>query len=364
MPRKLLYILVLIGLISCKKKKEDPEPADPYDKSALVVNMADNVILPDYNSFKSALDDLISAYNTFKSSGLQSDFLAVRQKLHTACLRYQHVSPYEFGPAETVVVRMNFNVFPTDTAQINSNISVGSYTLAAAINVDAKGFPALDYLFYENGQSDSAIVQKFNGSATRKQYVSDVLAEMSVNMNMVINGWTSSYYNTFINSLGTDVSSSIGFLVNQLNYELDYLKNSKIGIPLGKKTLGIVLPDKCEAYYGQQSVQYAIETLVAIENMYLGRSASGNDGQGFDDYLEHLGIQYGGGTLNAAIKNQFALAKSNMSLIADPLSAQVVNNYAVVDGAYTELMKLLVLLKTDMPSNLGVIITYQDGDGD
>jgi hypothetical protein len=28
------------------------------------------------------------------------------------------------------------------------------------------------------------------------------------------------------------------------------------------------------------------------------------------------------------------------------------------------LVKLLVLLKTDMPSSLGVVITYQDGDGD
>jgi uncharacterized protein len=364
MKHKLLCIFVLLALFSCKKKKDEPEPATPYDKRALLVNLADNVILPDYNSFKSALDSLTISFSAFAASGSQGDFLAARAKLHEACVKYQHVSPYEFGPAETIVVRMNFNVFPADTVQINANISSGSYTLATASNVDAKGFPALDYLFYGNNTADSALVQLFTSSANRRQYVSDVIAEMSANLASVLNGWNSSYYNTFINSLGTDVSSSIGFLVNQLNFELDYLKNSKVGIPLGKKTLGIPLPDRCEAYYGAQSVEYAYETLLAIENMYLGRSVAGNDGQGFDDYLDHLGIQYGGGTLNAAIKNQFALAKSKLASIANPLSAQVVSNPAVVEAAYTELMKLLVLLKTDMPSNLGVIITYQDGDGD
>lgn len=365
MKHKLLYVFILLALFACKKKKEeDPEPENPYDKKALVVNMADNVILPDYNNFKSALDSLITSYNAFTASGSVNDLLTVRVKLHEAYMKYHHISPYEFGPAETVVVRMSFNVFPTDTTQINNNISAGSYTLAAASNIDAKGFPALDFLFYGNTTSDSAIVAQFNASASRRQYVSDLLTEMSANLNTVISGWNTSYYNTFINSLGTDVSSSIGFLVNQLNFELDYLKNSKIGIPLGKKSLGVVLPDRCEAYYGGQSVDYAYETLVAIENMYLGRSVAGNDGQGFDDYLDHLGVQYGSTTLNATIKSQFAIAKSKLSAIANPLSGQVVTNPTAVDEAYTELVKLLVYLKTDMPSNLGVIITYQDGDGD
>jgi predicted lipoprotein len=182
---------------------------------------------------------------------------------------------------------------------------------------------------------------------------------MSVKINSIIGTWNSSYRNTFVNSLSTDVGSSIGFLVNQVNFELDYLKNAKVGIPLGKKTLGISMPEKCEAYYGKQSVQYALETLKAIERVY-----NGGSGKGFDDYLDHLGAEYNGGSLNGAIQNQFSVAKSKLSAIPDPLSAQITSNPAIVDAAYAELMKLLVLLKTDMPSSLGVIITYQDGDGD
>ncbi len=364
MNYKLFIAILVICLVSCRKKGQEEEPVDPYDKQALLTNMADNVILPNYNAFKLSLDSLINAYNTFKTSELQSDYQIVKQKLHAACVNYQRISPYEFGPAETVIVRMNFNVFPTDTAQIKSNISSGVYTLDAASNLDAKGFPSLDYLFYGNNQSESAMIQLFVNSANRKQYVTDLLNDMSVKLNTVINGWNTSYHNTFVNSLGTDVGSSIGFLVNQLNFELDYLKNAKIGTPLGKKTLGIAIPDKCEAYYGAQSLQYAYETLLAIENVYLGRSKSGINGEGFDDYLIHLRAEYNGVSLNDAINNQFAVCKTKLSAIANPLSSQVTANPGVVDAAYVELVKLLVLLKTDMPSNLGVIITYQDGDGD
>jgi predicted lipoprotein len=77
-----------------------------------------------------------------------------------------------------------------------------------------------------------------------------------------------------------------------------------------------------------------------------------------------LGTSYNGGTLNQAIKDQFTLAKNKLALIPDPLSTQMTSNAPAVDAAYMELVKLLVLLKTDMTSALGVVITYQDGDGD
>ena len=287
---KVTALVLSICLVCCRPKKSNNElePTDTYDKQTLLVNVADNVIMPCYTNFKSSLDSLIAAYNIFKASGLQSDYQIVKQKLHSTSLKYQLISPFEFGPAENILVRMNFNVFPTDSVQIKANISSGIYNLDAANNLDAKGFPALDYLFYGKNQTELSCISQFNSSPNLKQYVSDVLNDMSTKINSIISTWTTAYKNSFINSLGTDIGSSIGFLVNQLNFELDYLKNAKIGTPLGKKTLGIALPEKCEAYFGGQSVQYATETLIAIENMYLGRSPSGSNGEGFDNYLIHV----------------------------------------------------------------------------
>lgn len=354
--------------IACdKKKNKNVEEEIQFDKSAMLINYADNVILPNFQTFKITFDSLVNSFNTFVANKTVANLITVRQKYINANLKFQHISPLEFGPSETEIVRSNFNTFPTDTVQINLNITSGTYNLGVLSNLDAKGFPALDFLLFGKNNSDASIIALFdtdNKASNRIAYINACLTEMQSKTNTILNSWNSGYRNTFISSLSTDIGSSIGFLVNQLNFELDNLKNNKIGIPLGKKTLGIAEPTKCEAYYGGQSVQHATETLNAIENLYLGRSQSGADGKGFDDYLEHLKSQYNGQSLNSAIKNQFSIAKTKLAAIQNPLSAQVISNSAVVDAAYLELLKLLVLLKTDMPSSLGVIITYQDGDGD
>ena len=48
----------------------------------------------------------------------------------------------------------------------------------------------------------------------------------------------------------------------------------------------------------------------------------------------------------------------------DPLAQFVVERQADAFAVYTELQALVVLWKVDMMSALGVLITYQDNDGD
>jgi len=362
--------LIALIFVACKKKdkdkKEDEETT--FDKPVMLSNYADNVIIPNFQSFKISVDSLVISFNTFVQAKNATNLSTLRQKYISACIKFQHVSTFEFGPSESEIVRSNFNTYPTNTLTINSNINAGNYNLGTVSNLDAKGFPALDYLFFGSGQSDATIIALFDTDAkasNRITYVNTCLNEMQTKTSTIANTWVNSYRGTFIGSTGSQIGSSLGLLVNQLDFEIDLLKNAKIGIPLGKKSLNVKLPEKCEAYYANNiSVKLAKECLLHIENVYLGRSAAGADGKGLDDYLEHLDAKHGSGTLNAAIKNQFAVAKAKLDLVAEPLSSSVVNSTTVVDVAYQEMVKLLVLLKTDTPSALGIVITYQDGDGD
>lgn len=357
-----LVALVLFAAAWSCRKKEKPKPIEPvvFDKQAMLLNYADNVILPAYADFSAKLNGLAEAFGTFSASPSAGTLDEVKQHYFEACNAYQLISPFEFGPAENAVVRMNFNVFPVDTKKVNKNISSGSYDLATVSNLDAKGFPALDYLFYGEG---AQVTAAYTSQPNRGVYSAAVITEMQNRISTVISGWDG-YRNTFVNSLGTDVGSSIGFLVNNINFELDYLKNAKVGIPLGKKSLGQKLPEHCEAVYSGYSIPFALKTLEAIENLYRGRALAGTDGKGFDDYLVHLNSQHVNGTLASAIDQQFGVARARLEAIPSPLKEQVISNPELVDSAHTELLKLLVLLKTDMPSALGVVITYQDGDGD
>jgi uncharacterized protein len=361
--------LILLVFIACKKKKtKSAEEETVFDKSAMLTNYADNLIVPNLQNFKMSLDSLEVSFQNFVQAKTTVNLNDAREKYRIAYIRFQHIASFEFGPSESELVRANFNTYPCNSAQINSNIALGNYNLGTLNNLDAKGFPAIDFLLYGNNETDAEIVALFDTEAkgsNRVSYINACLSDMQLKTNNIVNAWMSSYRNTFISSTGAQIGSSLGLLINQLNFEIDLLKNAKLGIPLGKKSLGTALPEKCEAYYSNTlSVMLAKECLLAIENNYLGRSASGIDSKGLDDYLEAIKSQRGSETLNNAIKNQFALAKSKLNTLPEPLSASVINATTTVDAAYLEIVKLLVLLKTDVPSALGVIITYQDGDGD
>jgi len=366
----IIAFLVTTILVDCKKKKasEEDEPEVSFDKSGMLSNYSDNVIAPNLELAKQSLDSFAMAYNDFIQVKTVANLQIVRQKFNRAYRQYQLMSLFEFGPSESEIIRASFDTYPTDTIQIQSNIATGTYNLGLPANIDAKGLPSLDYLLYGKNISDASIVTLFDtdvNAANRVSYFNACLSEMQTKLNAVISTWSSGYKGSFISNTGSEIGSSLGLLVNQLNFEVDLLKNGKIGIPLGKKSLGAQLPETCEAYYAQNiSVELAKTCLVNIENVYLGRSQNGNDGLGLDDYLDAIGAQYNTGTLNDAIKNQFAIAKSKLALVNEPLSNSVISDMTTVDNAYIEIVKLLVLLKTDMPSALGIVITYQDGDGD
>jgi predicted lipoprotein len=368
----LLSALLLIAILfNCKKKKltEDEDALETsFDKPAMLSNYADNVIVPNFINAKTSLDSFALAYTAFLQNKTVANLIVVRQKFNSAYIKFQHISLYEFGPSESELVRSNFNTYPTDSVQVKSNISNGSYNLGTLANLDAKGFPAIDYLLYGKNCTDADIVTLFDTdshAANRITYLNDCLAEMQTKLNSIVNTWNTSYKSAFTASTGSEIGSSLGLLINQLDFEIDLLKNGKIGIPLGKKSLGVQLPEKCEAYYAHTiSVSLAKECLLSIEDTYLGRASNGSDGIGIDDYLDAIKAQHNAGTLNQAIKDQFAVTKSKLALVPEPLSATITTNSAVVDAAYIEMVKLLVLLKTDTPSALGIVITYQDGDGD
>jgi len=369
--KKIVLVFFLLSIAftvtECKKKKQtdEDEAETAFDKSGMLSNYSSNVIIPNIQVAKNSIDSFSVAYSNFTTNKTISTLVVARQKFIQVYRDYQKMELFGFGPAENEIVYANFNTFPTDTPQILSNISNGSYNLAIVSNLDAKGLPAIDYLLNSTGYSDAQLVSLFVNSPNRVNYISDCIADMQLKANTIINGWNGGYQSTFNESKGSEIGSSLGLLINNLNFQVDLMKNAKVGIPLGKKSLGTKLPEKCEAYYTNTiSVSLIQGCLNNLENVYLGRSLNGTDGLGLDDYLEALGTQHTSGSLNNAIKSQFAITKSKLALVNEPLSNSVLNDEATVDAAYLEMVKLLVLLKTDMPSALGIVITYQDGDGD
>ncbi len=388
----LLGVCMVLLFVQCRKGCTDPEATnfdpkakkdngsclygkDPssFDRGPMLINIADNIILPAYQDFKNHVNDLQTAVNTFEASPNTTTLQDLRIQWHEALISWQHAGYYEFGPAETHLLRANVNVYPADTTQINSNIQSASYDLSTANNLDAKGFQAMDYLLHGLGTTDAEIVDQYTtevNASNRMTYLKDLIADMEQKATLVYNDWDTNngnYAATFKTNTGLDIGGSCNLLFNafMMHYE-QFVRSGKLGIPAGALSFSQTpLPEKVECYYqGNLSKEMLLEATSALNNLYNGIGTSG-DGEGFKEYLDYLETNGPNGFLSNDINTQLQTSYSSISTsLNDPLSDFVVNHQSTALAVWNDMQTLVVLLKNDLKSAIGLSITYADADGD
>jgi predicted lipoprotein len=367
---------ILTGMVfSCSKSgggsNSGTTTGNGSGKDSILLNIGNNIILSAYQSLSVSVNSLDSAITDFNASPNSTKLSNVQSLFKSAYIAWESVSEYNyFGPASTTQpVLSGINIFPTSTTQIDANISTNNNNVNTFANTAAKGFPALDYLLFGAGGSTLVNYTTDAEAANRKTYLAAVATDIRTEVTTVLTAWSASggnYINTFLSGTGTSVSSSLGLLINSLDEDFEILKNDRLGVPLGKIPVGTtspVLPKEVEAYYSGISAQLALAQLRTVQGIFLGTAGQGN-GLGLITYLINAKAKYNGGLLSDTIKAAFTLAVSNLQAVPDPLSQTIQANPAGADAAFAQIQQLVALLKTDMPSSLGVLITYGDNDGD
>ena len=164
-------LLSAVLIVACSKKS-GPTTGEPtvngFDKAGMLVNYADNLIVPGYTGLQQQISQLETAVNTFLNAPTIANQLALKPAFKSAYLQYEHVSVDQLGPAEKALFTNFFNTFPADNAVIDGNISRGTYDLTLNSSINQQGFPALDYLLF-----GPDALQKLTGSsaAKAKKYV-------------------------------------------------------------------------------------------------------------------------------------------------------------------------------------------------
>ena len=345
-----LFVSALFLITACDKDKNK----DEFDKVALLQNFADNIIQPRYADFKTKIDSLEILFIAFQSNPTEAKFEDLKAQWKACYLSFQRVKTFDFGPAMNTGFKSAIGTFPTDTNQINSNISAGTYNLATATNADAVGLAALDFLFY---QTDAYL--KITTSQFYSQYCLDVIQKMKSETDAVVSAW-SSFKSTFIASTGNESTSMFSMLVNDFCQDWEEAKAAKLGIPLGKYSLGIQRPEYIEARYSGYSLPILKASLSSIAEIYSGIGTNGQDGIGFDDYL----IALGKSTLNNTIKTKFQTIDGLFSPFNSTLEIELTQNQTALENLFNAISEQVIFIKTDMTASFGILITYQDNDGD
>lgn len=371
--KALAFICVLVCCFVACDNGNDPEP-EPKDeifeaRRTMIYNLSERLILPGYGILETQVSNLKSAAQTFTDSPSKASLIEAQNALKLAWLSWQRAAPYMFGPSESVTLRKALNTYPTDVDKINANIASGNYILGALDNAAAVGFPAIDYMLNGVGADTTEILSAYTIDASadqRKVYLNDLSAEIEALVISTHNAWKETDGNflggfTASDALGTDVGSSLGLIINAMDLHFQrFVRDGKVAIPAGILSAGVPRPIATEAYFGGYSAELLVESVEAYHRLFLGVGFDGRDGKGFHDYLIALGAE----TLANDIHTQFETTITAVKTLNDPLSGEVENETEKVNDVFLELQKIVVYIKADMASQMGVSITNQDNDGD
>lgn len=377
MVKRISYLIagLVITLLGCSgnKEAEQVKPGSNYDRKAMLINIADNIIIPGYGAFKTKFDLMKSRSENFLASPSTASLIEFRTSWKEAYIEWQKVEMFEIGPAEEVMLRTSMNIYPFNVSLAENNISTGSYNLEEAGQVATKGFPSIDYFLNGVGADDAAVVAWFADpakGAARKKYVQDVISLMSGKLDLVVSRWNGAYRNEFLNNSGTDAASSTAKLVNAyvLHYER-FVRSGKIGIPAGIMGSSLVnpSPEKVEAFYKKDlSRELALTSSQAILDLYRGKAYTSNStGSSFKSYFSELGTKGADGRLTAEILDEQLVRAINKIQETNPsFYEQITTDRSKMVSIFEEIQLAVRFLKLDMTSAMGISISYTDNDGD
>ena len=360
--------------IEAKKDNNSCEYQD-FDKYNLLKNLSDFYITPSLNAYNDKINILNNDIISFSSNPSISGLSIIRNSWEEALLNWQDVAFLDFGPSEYILLRSQTNTFPIDTTELQNSITSGTWNFQNSTFNDSKGLQALDYLLFKPGYTDAGLIIYYQSDSNAINYLKSISEDLLININYVIEQWDlqkEDFINDFeltntgfsSNSQGSSISNIINALC--LHYEF-YVRRGKVGLPLGvfNGFSQQELPHLVECYYSGKSFQNAIRSINSIRKFINGSSYTANDnGLGLDDYMNFVSAELNSEQLSTVIDNQIVTILDELDNYNNTLSEEIMTNKTALSVSYGELQRLVPYIKVDMTSALGVLITYQDNDGD
>ena len=367
-PFILPFIVLTISACQKNKDKNNCDLEELFDRQEMVSHLTTQYIIPAYDDYFVKTKILKNTVHSFTQNPTTDGLMACRISWQNVALSWQNVAFLEFGPAENIGLRSQTNIYPIDTAQINNNINIGQYNLALPANYTAKGIQALDYLLHLPNKTHQDIVAYYISSTNATDYLTEVASDLYTNASSVNTEWES-YSSSFINNTSDNAQgSATSNMVNALSAHFEtFVRKGKVGIPVGifNGFSQMPMPKHSEALYSNFSNPLLLAQMLALQNFINGYTyLKSENGLGFDDYMDYVAAKKESENLSTAINSQINSIVQGIEALTTTMSIAVTTESDKTKTLYVDMQKLVPLLKVDLTSALGVLVTYQDNDGD
>ena len=344
-------MLLLSGCGGDERKKD-------FDRALILKNQAKNLIIPAYKAFHNHITALNNRFAALKQKPDINTLTAAQNAWKNAKLAWKVCEVYNFGPGTELGLETAFDRWPANSTGIEAAIAnyqpAGTYLTTLGSNL--KGLPALEYLLYHDSPENTVKAMK---NANRINYLVDLGRQLATDIAKLSRAWAD-YQVKFSTDVGNKSSSGTTLLANKMVFVLEVILKNKLKEPAGIGVTKQAAINKVESPYARISAEAIRQNLVTLQATF-----NGGSGQGFDDYLDALNIKHvDKSSLSQTINKQFETTIKKVDHFAGSLSEQIVSRPKTVKALADEVQKLIILVKVDMISRLGILTIFSDNDGD
>lgn len=369
----LLPLLVLLTLGIGSFARQTSAQNESFDRRAMLENIGNNIILPLHQAFLEQVTALQAAAHAFRDAPTEDNLLVMQQAWRDTSTLWEKVNLFKLGRLTFVYHSRIENDLPIATQIIDDIINGSDPFDENSISVfgsNVIGLRTVEYLTFDPAEGNARVLANFTSepSASRRMlYLMITVDDLFASAEQIWQIWSPDYQNYVAGFIDADDASSvlesIVMLTNQMISRLEAVTNVSIGWPIGT-VAGSIQPDLVQARYSGYSVEQIRSFFEILRDTFNGDSEAGA-GLGFDDYLNAVGAMYNDVPLADAINTEISHIFETLDTLDDaPLRDIILNDTPRVQTLYEESRDLVIVLKVDMTSQLGITITFSDADGD
>ncbi len=355
-----LRILCLFAIASCA-------PGDPFDRSAMLESIGDEVTLTLYEQLVERSGELEGAATAFCADPTDANLDATRSAFRAAKAPLKQAEVFAFGPYTDSPLRLGpeIDLWPGRATTVDDRLAGTEPVTAEAILAAggyAKGFPALDHLLF---------AYELDALAEPRacEYLQSLTTQIRTVAESLLDAWAPTggdYLGQWVRGEGDfdGVQHSASVLIEQLVFTLENVREVKLGKPLGKRDGGVVQLDAIEAPDSHRSLDDARDAIRGVEAAWIG-DIEGSPPMGAEPAIgvrDWLLARKPG--LAPEVDAAFAATYAAFDAVSDHLAAAILDTPELVDEVYLAVRDLQVLFAVDVAQALGVTVTFNPTDGD
>lgn len=351
-PLRILPVIFALLLSACAK--------DPAQEALSLT--VDNAILPLYQQFTGATEKLLADNEQYCKRPDTDGLTIIQNQWRETMSSWQSAQVIAFGPIAEDNQAWHLQFWPDKKnltarkveALLDSEQAIDTTALKKA-GVIVQGLTAMEYLLFDPA---SNTVEQL-AQTRRCQLLVEQARQIHSVANRVFDSWRSGYARQFSNPGEDnpefkDSASALGALVDALVLEAELVGRRKLEEPLGLSgRVKIPQPYAAESWRSGHSLANIAANLQGIETVF---------NAGLAQYLHEKGEA----ALVQNIQAQLTTATGLLTALKQPLFEAVHNEeqHQALTALHSEIVRLIALLKRELPPAIGVTLGFNSNDGD